>query len=993
MPFRRTIVHFTASLTLLACTPFTIEAPGNPDGGNATGGSGGAGGHSTGGSGGYAGKGGGAASGGTGGSYDGGKGGSSTGGSGGSTGATGGSGGYAGSGGAGGYAGSGGAGGYAGSGGAGGYAGTGGGHGDGGVPPDAVLKHPSRGSAAALSPDDATAVIVNRDVGSATVVSIQYPSNAPPTGHFVREVLLGNGSEPWQAVVLPDNDSALVVLRKDQKVARIRYLRTQPVLDGIVTVGSEPTAIALSPTGRRAFVANWIDGTVDVIDTTTLHVVSTIDLNAALVRTGYLGDVAARPALAHPRSITVTNDADADDNDESLYVTEYFGQQTEPEAPDGSNSDTRNVGIVYKVRLADYAVSTIRLAPLADMGFKDEKGVAAGCFPNQLQSIAISGSFAYVVSVCASPKGPIGVKATTTACVDVADCAPLNLVEPVCAPPFAGAASAVCVDVAGVKTTTAPLVSVIDTRTDLEVAGASQSLNARFEALFVASNTAQAARRFPLFANDIGFVPGSTVGYLTANGADAVFRVRADAQTGAFVEVGASTSPFIDLAPAGIDAAKAGRTPIGIGLAALDKKSAIVANDVTRNATLLDFNTQAVAGGVMTPSVVATSALPPAGSDADKVLRGKRFFNTGLARWSLRGQGWGACQSCHADGLTDNVTWYFARGPRQSTSLDGSFASKHPEDQRIFNWTAIFDEVDDFELNTRGVSGGVGATVSAVSVPPATGDRIDIVGLGHANLNGSAAQAASPANPLGLAAPGKLNDWDEITRYMQTIRSPRGASNLDAAKVAEGKSLFNWGGACQGCHGGEKWTISRRFYTPGVATNAALSTTPFAVPPGFPDALLPARDPANRLLRFAGGNAAAFDQILCTIRPVDTFNVAEPGVGIAELRADMVTKAQGDGNPPGEGRGYNVPSLLGVATGAPYLHAGNARTLEALFASTFAVHTHALAPNFLTETDPAVVKAKVNSLVQYLLSIDEDTPYIAIPDPGAAGGSLCPATF
>ena len=992
MPFRRTIVCFTAALTLLACTPFSTEKPGNPDGGgNATGGSvgAGAGGDYTGGTGGYAGKGGSTASGGTGGSYDGGKGGATTG-SGGSTTGVGGSGGYAGSGGAGGYAGTGGAGGYAGTGGAGGYAGTGGT--DGGVPP-AVLKHPSRGSAAALSPDDATAVIVNRDVGSATVLSVQYPSNAPPTAQFVREVLLGNGSEPWQAVVAPDNDTAYVVLRKDQKVARIRYLRTQPVLDGTVGVGSEPTSIALSPTGRRAYVTNWTDGTVKVIDTTTLGVVSTIDLNAALVHTGYLGDVAPRPALAHPRSVTVTNDADGDDNDESLYVTEYFGQQTEAEAADGSNSDTRKVGIVYKVALSDYAVRTIRLAPLADMGFKDDRGVAAGCYPNQLQSIALSGSFAYVVSVCASPKGPQGVKATTTACVDVADCAPLNLIEPVCALPFAGAPSALCVDVASVKTSTAPLVSVIDTRTDVEVVSASQSLNARFEALFVANNTAQAARRFPLFANDIGFVPGSTVGYLTANGADAVFRVRADAQTGALVEVGASTSSFIDLAPTGIDAAKAGRTPIGIGLAALDKKSAIVANDVTRNATLLDFNTQAVAGGVMNPSVVPTSALPAAGSDADKVLRGKRFFNTGLARWSLRGQGWGACQSCHSDGLTDNVTWYFARGPRQSTSLDGSFASKHPEDQRIFNWTAIFDEVDDFELNTRGVSGGVGAIVSAVSVPPATGDRIDIAGLGHAGLNGSAAQAADPANPLGLAAPGKLNDWDEIKKYMQTIRSPRGPSNLDATKVAEGKSLFNWGGACQGCHGGEKWTISRRFYTPGVATNTALSTTPFAVPPGFPDALLPARDPANRVLRFAGGNAAAFDQILCAIRPVDTFNVAEPGVGIAELRTDMITKAQGDGNPPGEGRGYNVPSLLGLATGAPYLHGGNARTLEALLASTFAVHTHALAPNFLTETDPNVVKAKVDSLVQYLLSIDEDTPYVAIPEPGAAGGSLCPASF
>src|SRR5687768_13082356 len=55
MHFRRTVVHFTASLTFLACTPFSTETPGNPDGGSsATGGSGGAGGSGpyTGGSGG-----------------------------------------------------------------------------------------------------------------------------------------------------------------------------------------------------------------------------------------------------------------------------------------------------------------------------------------------------------------------------------------------------------------------------------------------------------------------------------------------------------------------------------------------------------------------------------------------------------------------------------------------------------------------------------------------------------------------------------------------------------------------------------------------------------------------------------------------------------------------------------------------------------------------------------------------------------------------------
>ena len=45
-----------------------------------------------------------------------------------------------------------------------------------------------------------------------------------------------------------------------------------------------------------------------------------------------------------------------------LYVTEFFAQQVEAELADGSNADTRKVGVVYKVDLQDYSVSTVRLS-------------------------------------------------------------------------------------------------------------------------------------------------------------------------------------------------------------------------------------------------------------------------------------------------------------------------------------------------------------------------------------------------------------------------------------------------------------------------------------------------------------------------------------------------------------------------------------------------------------------------------------------------------
>lgn len=848
----------------------------------------------------------------------------------------------------------------------------------------AVVGEPRSGAAIAIAPDDSFAMAVNRDVGSVSVFALEFDKEALTQLSLRKEVLLEPGSEPYQVVIAPDGQSAYVVLRRDQSLVKLGSLSGEPKVLGRVAVGSEPTAVALNGDGSRAYVTNWNDGTLSVVDTAGMKVTRTVDLNAALVAGGYLGELQPRAALAHPRSLAV--------GDGALYVTEFYAQQIAAEDPDGSNADTRKVGIVYKVTLPDWSVSTLQLGALPDMVFRDDKRGQAGCYPNQLQSIAINSQFVYVVSVCASPEGPIGVKLTTTTCTSTTDC-PAGMVEPVCVAPFAGAASSVCADVASVKTITAPVISILDTTTGHELASGGVNLNARFDAVYKLQQTDAAKQRFPLFASEIAFVSGTTVGYVSANGSDAVFRFQTDADSGEIQTVGATTNAFIDLTPEGVPADKAGKNPVGIAIGHQHKKVALVANEVSRNVNALDFNTQALSGGVMQPKAAASAALPVPGSDADHILRGKRFFNTGTGRWSLRGQGWGSCQSCHADGLTDNVTWYFARGPRQSTSLDGSFASTHPDDQRIFNWTAINDEVADFELNTRGISGGVGAIVSDSAVPLTTAQRIDFQGLGHAALNGSAKGAADPANPLKLAAAPKLADWGDIERYMQSIRSPRAPTGLDKAQVELGRALFNDEANCQGCHGGEKWTVSRRFYTPSTTSTSALLTTTLSGASDFPSALLPARQSAHQTLRFQGDNAAGLDQILCVLRPVGTFNIAESGVGIAELRADMSTAAQGGGDATGDGNGYNVPSLLGLSTGAPYLHAGNARTLEALFSERFAQHHQALSANFLTENDASERATKVSALVQYLLSIDEQASFPGLPGTGSSGGSLCPQSF
>ena len=87
-----------------------------------------------------------------------------------------------------------------------------------------ALKQPSRGAPIAVAPNGAVAVVVNRDAGSATVLAVRAKEGKSASYHGDRRGRLGRGSEPWQAVVAPSGETAFVVLRKDQKLVRIRGL-------------------------------------------------------------------------------------------------------------------------------------------------------------------------------------------------------------------------------------------------------------------------------------------------------------------------------------------------------------------------------------------------------------------------------------------------------------------------------------------------------------------------------------------------------------------------------------------------------------------------------------------------------------------------------------------------------------------------------------------------------------------------------------------------
>jgi YVTN family beta-propeller protein len=863
-----------------------------------------------------------------------------------------------------------------------------------------VLPGPSRSSAVAVTSDDALAVAVNRTAGSVSI--FRLGAGAAVTATRTTEVATGAGSEPWAVALSPDDNTAFVALRREGQLVRIDDLRGTPAVAATrVAVGAEPTGVALSPSGRTVYVANWGEGTVSVVDAATLAVSDTLDLNATLVRGGYLGvDAAARHGLAHPRALAMTNDGDADDSDETLYVTEFFAQRRNTAGPTGlERFDQSHVGLVYRYTVATRALEASTLGAAADIGFRSTDGAAAGCFPNQLSSVAIASGRVYVTALCESPRGPVGPGAPAAPVdggapadaavgdvpADVAPAADAAGDVPDAGPPPVAPLDPLSQNF---RTEHTGAIFVIDNAIGAELPSQRVLLNARFFALYESRRTPDdASRRYPLLPVDLVFQPlvagstvGATVAWVVGYGSDALFRVRFN-PSGALVEVGNPTVPtlpnYIDLGAATAPA----RLPYGLAMTA-NGTSAVVVSEHTRNVGVVTFANQTLG------SVVESSAAPT--GPAAQANDGRRLFVTGLGRWSLKGQAWNSCEACHPDGLTDNVTWYFGRGPRQSISLDGtSNAAGVP---RVMNWTAVFDEVADFELNVRGNSGGVGAVVHRAgdgAAPPRVSNDDRIVFDGNAAV-GAQQRTSAPQDGLsgsidtiattaGTGTPrSALDDWGLIGRYVAEIRTPRPPAPTAAADVAEGRAVFSQAG-CDGCHGGPQWTLSRRFYPPSEANNdrvtGSLITRRWTRPNGAPTSLI-GEGGTFRLSPFDAAN----DQIACAVRNVGTWaagrGVAPADVDLLEVRANMTTGSQG-------ATGFNPPSLLGAAHGAPYFHAGNARTLEEALGPRFAAHRDLFAPTGMFEGAGGVIRLR--QVLAFVASIDERTAMIATP--ARIGGS------
>jgi hypothetical protein len=236
--------------------------------------------------------------------------------------------------------------------------------------------------------------------------------------------------------------------------------------------------------------------------------------------------------------------------------------------------------------------------------------------------------------------------------------------------------------------------------------------------------------------------------------------------------------------------------------------------------------------------------------------------------------GWQACSSCHFKGLTDAVVWDFNTGPRKAVPLNGTFdpqdKGKAVSHQRVLNYSSVFDQVFDFEINVRTVSGpGNLATAQPCSAPPpATNVNDPNHGLLLGDIDAQLAPCVInaflksnegrnentvtlPGSNVAVKALSALNEWVRVA-----IRTPNGPltdaqikGGISHEDVEEGRKLFKKAG-CASCHGGDQWTSSIRDFIPPPNVNDIFceQNTGAGSPPGCLKAAVTGNPVPNQFL-------------------------------------------------------------------------------------------------------------------------------------------------
>lgn len=193
------------------------------------------------------------------------------------------------------------------------------------------------------------------------------------------------------------------------------------------------------------------------------------------------------------------------------------------------------------------------------------------------------------------------------------------------------------------------------------------------------------------------------------------------------------------------------------------------------------FNISNLTSGTSsTVNQVGTVILPSIEPLTANILLGKKlFYNSNDPR--LASEGYISCATCHLGGDQDGRVWditQFGEGLRNTIDLRGHSGMGHG----ALHWSANFNEVQDFEGQIRGLSGGSGLIVGAVNTP------------------------------LGAANAGRSTDLDALAAYVTSLNafpvSPfRQSNGTMTASALAGQTHFTSKG-CATCHSGGAFTDS-----------------------------------------------------------------------------------------------------------------------------------------------------------------------------------------
>jgi YVTN family beta-propeller protein len=767
----------------------------------------------------------------------------------------------------------------------------------------ATLLTPSRSTTLTITPDNQWLLAVNRETNSLSIIGVR-DAQGQDTAFKLAEVPVG--IEPRCVALHPNVHEAYVTNGVSGTVSVVDLASLRVAAE--IPVGPEPRGCALTPNGTRLLVANHTEGSVGVIDTAARQ---------------YLGALPLGPTV-NPMAIVVSNDGDADEADETAFVTQFFAELT-PGGP-GEGRDTGKRGIVHALPLATLAPVRIPLSPFSNVGFTSNRAnfcpqlnpnihpphvtnpvfcpnvtitdpnnpviaqAPQGAFPNQLASALIRGNRLWLPNIGAGP-------------------------EPV----------------ERFDTNVQAFVHVVDTGALTEVAAEHVNLNVE---IATEPNPTDPASLVKLFGNDLvaidADVGGSAV-LIVSRGGNYVMRASRGADG------------KLTLGAPNVIRWQTGNLPDGV-VVSYDGRRAYVNNQANVSVTALNLE----ANSVITLDI--PSGEPPApGTFEHAVLVGKVAFFTALGlpdnglfdlpirelvplnfRGKQSNNAWSSCGSCHPDGLADGVTWFFGTGPRQTIPLDGMFAKDNPDDQRLLNWSAVRGSNHDFNNNSRATQGGCGFASDAFAP-------------GQCLAQGP----MTPANPAiydhGITQGGS-DALDAQTLWIfAAVRPLRQPPPSDAAAVDRGREVF--AANCASCHGGAKWSKSQIFHRDNPA---AVGQGGAPLDPGV----------LNRANEFR--SFTCNDLTFNYLDGVGTFDAINP----LEVRDITGITALG-------GDGFNPPSLLSVNYHAPYLHRGQAQTL----AEVFPLHFLPASGKTISDTlaDQGV---SAEELLAFLQAIDGSTDHL-----------------